>query len=72
MVRSDLLDRHRGVEAALAELGGRISNDEMRRLNYLVDVEDRDVAEVVREWIRDHLEGSSDPASELDPSGSGS
>jgi glycine betaine/choline ABC-type transport system substrate-binding protein len=51
LIRAELLDRHPGVGAALDELGGAISDDEMRRLNYLVDVEHRDLAAVVRDWL---------------------
>ncbi len=55
VVRRDLLERHTEVGRALDELAGRISDSEMRRLNYQVDVEHRDVAEVVREWLDLHL-----------------
>lgn len=51
VVRRDLLDRHPEIADALNALGGLISDNEMRRLNYLVDVEHRDVAIVVREWL---------------------
>ena len=40
------------VREALNELGGKISDQEMRRLNYAVDGEHRDVVEVVREFLR--------------------
>jgi len=36
----------------LTKLANSISTDEMRRLNYEVDSNKRDVGEVVREWIR--------------------
>jgi len=51
VMREEVLERHPEVGAALAELGGRISDAEMRRLNYLVDVEHRDVTAVVAEWL---------------------
>ena len=51
IVRRDALARHPEVRAALAELAGRINADEMRRLNYAVDAEHRDVADVVREFL---------------------
>ena len=44
--------RHPAVREALNELGGKISDEEMRRLNYAVDGEHRDVVEVVREFLR--------------------
>lgn len=50
VVRRETLERHPQVRQALAELAGKISEDEMRRLNYAVDGERRDLAEVVREF----------------------
>jgi osmoprotectant transport system substrate-binding protein len=50
VVRQETLTRHPEVRAALAELAGRITEDDMRRLNYAVDGEHRDVKEVVREF----------------------
>jgi len=38
------------LRAALAELGGKISEEEMRRLNRQVDADQSDVAKVVREF----------------------
>jgi osmoprotectant transport system substrate-binding protein len=52
VVRSGTLARHPAVRAALAQLAGRISDAEMRRMNYAVDGEHRDAAEVVREFLR--------------------
>jgi osmoprotectant transport system substrate-binding protein len=40
-----------GVSAALARLSGRISAEEMRRLNYSVDGQKKDAAVVVRQFI---------------------
>ncbi|MCI0354753.1 MAG: ABC transporter substrate-binding protein [Acidobacteria bacterium] len=50
VVRRETLERHPQVRQALAELAGKISEEEMRRLNYAVDGERRDLAEVVREF----------------------
>lgn len=52
VARSVTLARHPAVRAALAQLAGKISDDEMRRMNYAVDGEHRDAAEVVREFLR--------------------
>jgi osmoprotectant transport system substrate-binding protein len=52
IVRQDTLTRHPEVGKALDELAGKISDDDMRRLNYAVDGEHRDVKEVVREFRR--------------------
>jgi len=51
IVRDTILSRFPEVAEALGELAGRLSAREMRRLNYLVDVEHRDVAAVVKEWL---------------------
>ena len=51
VVRTELLVRRPALAAALAELGGKISDDEMRRLNALADVEHRDIREIAREWL---------------------
>lgn len=50
VVRQEMLERHPEVRATLAELAGRMTEDDMRRLNYAVDGEHRDVKEVVREF----------------------
>jgi len=52
IVRRETLSRHPGVRETLNELGGKISDEDMRRLNYAVDGEHRDVVEVVREFLR--------------------
>ncbi len=55
VVRHQLLELHPEVGRALDALAGRISDAEMRRLNYRVDVEHQDVALVVREWLEANL-----------------
>jgi glycine betaine/choline ABC-type transport system substrate-binding protein len=52
VVREQTLAEHPEVRAALDELGGKISDAEMRQLNYAVDGQKRDVKEVVREFLR--------------------
>jgi osmoprotectant transport system substrate-binding protein len=44
------LERHPEIRAALALFAGKISEEEMRRMNYAVDGEHRDPADVVREF----------------------
>lgn len=51
VARRTLLARHPDVAAALAELGGRLSDGEMRRLNAQADVERRDLAAIARDWL---------------------
>jgi osmoprotectant transport system substrate-binding protein len=52
IMREDMLKNHPEVGAALGELAGAISDDDMRRLNYAVDGQHRDVTEVVKEFLR--------------------
>jgi glycine betaine/choline ABC-type transport system substrate-binding protein len=52
VVREQTLAEHPEVRAALDGLGGKISDAEMRQLNYAVDGQKRDVKEVVREFLR--------------------
>jgi glycine betaine/choline ABC-type transport system substrate-binding protein len=51
VVREAVLERHPDVRRALAELGGKIDDAEMRRLNVLADVEHRDLSEIARDWL---------------------
>jgi osmoprotectant transport system substrate-binding protein len=51
IVRRDTLDRHPEVGKALRSLSGRISAEDMRRMNYAVDGEKKDAAVVVREFL---------------------
>jgi glycine betaine/choline ABC-type transport system substrate-binding protein len=51
IVRASVFEKHPAVAAALAELGGKISDDEMRRLNALADVQHQDIAEIARAWL---------------------
>ena len=52
VIREESLRVHPEVAQALAELGGKISDEEMQRLNYAVEGEHRDAGEVVREFLR--------------------
>jgi osmoprotectant transport system substrate-binding protein len=57
IVRRGTLERHPAVREALNQLGGKISDEEMRQLNYAVDGEHRDPVDVVREFLRSkHLD----------------
>jgi osmoprotectant transport system permease protein len=59
IVHSATLLRHPEIGAAMSRLAGRVSAAEMRRMNYAVDGQRRDVAVVVREFL-DRLSGSGD------------
>jgi osmoprotectant transport system substrate-binding protein len=54
IIRRATLEKFPQLRGALAELGGKISGQDMRHLNYLVDGEQRDVAAVVREYRQSH------------------
>jgi glycine betaine/choline ABC-type transport system substrate-binding protein len=52
ILRGEMLKNHPEVGTALGELSGAISDDDMRRLNYAVDGQHRDVTAVVREFLK--------------------
>jgi osmoprotectant transport system permease protein len=49
--RKQTLDRYPEIRDAIRGLAGKLTDSEMRRLNYAVDGEKRDVKEVVREFL---------------------
>ncbi len=51
IIRQETLTRHPEVKQALDELAGKISDQEMRQLNYAVDGQHQDVKQVVREFL---------------------
>jgi osmoprotectant transport system substrate-binding protein len=55
IIRKDVLARHPEVGKALDELAGKISDDDMRQLNYAVDGEHRDVKQVVSDFLRQKI-----------------
>ncbi len=52
VIREKILQQHPEVAQALAGLAGKISDEEMQRLNYAVDGQHRDPREVVNEWLK--------------------
>jgi len=52
VIREQTLQQHPEVAEALAELAGKISDEEMQRLNYAVDGQHRDAKDVVHEFLR--------------------
>jgi osmoprotectant transport system substrate-binding protein len=52
VIREQTLAEHPELRQALDDLGGKISDAEMRELNYAVDGQKRDVKEVVGEFLR--------------------
>jgi len=51
LIRDAVVMKHPEVREALRALGGKISEQEMRRLNYAVDGEHKDVKQVVRDFL---------------------
>ena len=54
IMRGEMLKKHPEVGTALDALAGAISDEDMRRLNYAVDGQRRDVTAVVREFLKQH------------------
>ena len=52
VIRMDTLSRHPELGPALRGLAGKISEQEMRRLNSQVDVEKRDVKQVAADFLK--------------------
>jgi osmoprotectant transport system substrate-binding protein len=52
VIRQETLREHPGVGQAIAELGGKISDDDMRRLNYEVDGQRRDITDVAHQFLK--------------------
>jgi osmoprotectant transport system substrate-binding protein len=55
IIRHEMLALHPEVGKALNELAGKISDHDMRQLNYAVDGQHRDVRQVVREFLQKTL-----------------
>jgi len=52
-VRQQLVGEHPEVRTALAALARKITEEDMRQMNYAVDGEHRDAAQVVARFLRD-------------------
>jgi glycine betaine/choline ABC-type transport system substrate-binding protein len=52
VVREQTLEEYPEIRGALSELGGKISDAEMRQLNYAVDGQKKDVKQVVADFLR--------------------
>jgi osmoprotectant transport system substrate-binding protein len=55
VVRSGTVAHHPEVRAAIEELAGKISDEEIRKMNFAVDGQHRDASEVAREFL--HAKG---------------
>jgi osmoprotectant transport system substrate-binding protein len=67
VARKAALERHPALREVIEELGGSITEEAMRRMNYLVDAEGRTVTEVAAEFV-DRL-GGVRTADEIDERG---
>lgn len=61
VVRSQILEKYPELRPVLAELGGKISEEDMRNLNYQVDGKQQEAAQVARQFLQQKL-GESKPA----------
>ena len=52
IVRPQALQEFSGMQSALEQLSGRISTEDMRRMNYAVDGEKKDAADVARDFLQ--------------------
>lgn len=51
LLREGTLNEYPELKGILNQLGGKITDEEMRQMNYAVDYEDRDPANVAREYL---------------------
>ncbi|HEY6185581.1 MAG TPA: glycine betaine ABC transporter substrate-binding protein, partial [Terriglobales bacterium] len=52
IIREEVLTKHPEVKTALDELTGKITEKDMRQLNYAVDGQHRNPTDVVREFLK--------------------
>src|SRR5579864_8243171 len=52
VIRKQTLQSHPEIAGVLADLGGKISDEEMQKMNYAVDAQHRDSQDVVREFMK--------------------
>ncbi|MUV36759.1 Choline transport system permease protein OpuBB [Lentibacillus sp. JNUCC-1] len=53
LLREETLEKYPELEEILNQLGGKINDDQMRKMNYQVDFEDRSPHEVAEEFLKD-------------------
>ncbi len=58
VVRPEMFQRCPSARVALNQISGRISADEMRRMNYAVDGEKQDAAAVARKFLQESVPAS--------------
>ncbi|NJS08957.1 MAG: ABC transporter substrate-binding protein [Microcoleus sp. CSU_2_2] len=60
VVRSQVLEKYPELRSVIAELGGKISEADMRQLNYQVDKKQQEAGQVAQEFLQQKL-GNSKP-----------
>ncbi|MBW3586494.1 MAG: ABC transporter substrate-binding protein [Cyanobacteria bacterium 0813] len=58
VVRSQILEKYPELRQVLAELGGKISEEDMRKLNYQVDKKQEEAGQVAQEFLQQKLGGA--------------
>jgi glycine betaine/choline ABC-type transport system substrate-binding protein len=61
VVRSQVLEKYPELRSVLAEVGGKISEEDMRQLNYQVDGKQQEAGQVAQEFLQRKL-GDAKPA----------
>jgi osmoprotectant transport system permease protein len=56
VIRGETLNRYPELRAVFDRLAGKISDQEMRRMNYEADAEHRDASQIVKEFLERHPE----------------
>jgi osmoprotectant transport system permease protein len=56
VVRTEVLNQHPELRAALDKLAGAVTEREMRRMNYEADAERKDIGSIVRDFLRQRPE----------------
>jgi len=56
VIRSEVLNRHPELRALFDRLAGKVTDQEMRRMNYEADVERRDAGLIVKDFLSRHKE----------------
>ncbi|WP_341737080.1 glycine betaine ABC transporter substrate-binding protein [Microcoleus sp. CAWBG640] len=59
VVRSQILTKYPELRSVLAELGGKISEADMRKMNYLVDGKQQDAGEVAQQFLQQKFGNSN-------------
>jgi osmoprotectant transport system permease protein len=59
VIRSETLNRYPELRGVLDRLAGKVSDQEMRQMNYEADVERRDVSSIVKSFLERHPEASA-------------